>query len=144
MHTRSKSSRFRIFSLAITAIVVAALSLACGGDDSAQQAAPTVDTAQGAAAPSAVEQVKAISADARQCIDLVKAQHYVEAINPCERAVHDSANAKNAEVQQAYNEATAKAKDASREAALKAEADMREGKSAEEAARGALDDALGR
>ena len=139
MHTRSKSSRFRIFSLALSAIIVAALSLACGGDDSAQQAAPTGD-----AAPSVAEQVKAISADARQCIDLVKAQHYVEAITPCERAVRDSANATNVEVQQAYNEATAKAKDASREAALEAAADMREGKSAEETARGALDDALGK
>jgi hypothetical protein len=144
MHTRSKSSRFQIFSLALSAIIVAALSLACGGDDSAQPTAPTVDAAQGDAAPSAAERVKPVSADARQCIDLVKAQHYVEAIDPCERAVRDSANATNVEVQQAYNEATAKAKDASREAALKAEADMREGKSAEETAQGALDDALGK
>jgi hypothetical protein len=149
MGIRSTGPRFRVFLLAITGIAVAAVSLACGGEDdaakqAAQGAAPTTGAVQGGASPqSATEQVKTLSSDARKCIDLVKAERYIEAVDPCERAAKDRANMANAEFKQAYDEGMAEAKEASRAAALKAEADMREGKSAGEAARGAFDDALG-
>ena len=49
--------------------------------------------------------VKKMTADAKSCIDLVKAGSYAEAIAPCERAMRDTAAVGADEVQGAFDQA---------------------------------------
>jgi len=141
MYDRTQGLGFRFLSLTIMGIATAVLALACGSEEGS--APPAVSAAGGEAPTSLSEQVEALSADARTCIDYVEAKRYVEAIDPCERAVNESGNVANTEVQQAYDEAKAEARKATQAAAAKAQSDMMEGKSAEDAAKGALDDSAG-
>jgi len=75
-----------------------ALAIGCGSGEESSTTAPAV----GVAPPTAT--VQEISAEARRCLDLVKSKQYAEAIDPCERALRDTANV---EVQRAYDQAKA-------------------------------------
>lgn len=109
--------------------------LACGeGSDSPDR------TATPASAPNpGSASLQQISAEAMQCLDLVKQERYVEAIDPCGRAVQDSANA---DVKRAYDEAMAVVQKEAEAAAIKAAAGSLSGKPADEAAGSAARDAL--
>ena len=75
-----------------------ALAVGCGSREESSTAAPAASEAP----PTATMQQ--ISAEAQRCLDLVKSEQYAAAIDPCERALRDTANA---EVQRAYDEAKA-------------------------------------
>jgi hypothetical protein len=141
MYDRTQGLGYRFLSLTTVGITTAFLALACGSEEGSLP--PVSSNAEDAAPTSLSGQVKALSADARKCIDYVEAKRYVEAIDPCERAVNESGDVANTEVQQAYDEAKAEAQKATQAAAAEAQSDMMEGKSAEDAAKGALDDAAG-
>ena len=102
----------------------------------ASQVTPKADTV--------VQQVKALSIEAKKCLDLAKAGQYVEAIDPCERALRESSGAAKIEVQQAYDEAKAEIAQASKAAAIQAAAKLLEGTSEGEAAKGVMPDLMGR
>ncbi len=107
--------------------------MACGGESdtpSSQSSAP----ASAPAAKKPAASVQQISADAKKCLDLVKAKRYADAIDPCERALEETANA---EVQQAYDEAKAAVKQEAKAAGVKAASDYMSGKPADEAAKDA-------
>jgi hypothetical protein len=141
LHVSRVTRTLMMTTFALTALV------ACGGDDSAESSGSPA--ASSAAAPAAAqktvtETIKTLSADSKKCLELVRADRYVEAIDPCERAVRESGNAANIEVKQAYDEAKAEVQAASQAAALKASAEMAEGKSAEDAAKDATSDMMGK
>ena len=120
------------------AVCVSAALLACGGsDDSSSAGAGAGGTDSGSATDSTdvVAIAKQISADAKQCIDLVKAARYADAIAPCERATKDSASMANTDVQAAYAEAKQKVKDEAQNAAIQAGADSLNGEDPEDAAK---------
>ena len=75
-----------------------ALAAGCGSREESSTAAPAASEAPATAT------VQEISAEARRCLDLVKSKQYAEAIDPCERALRDTANA---DVQRAYDQAKA-------------------------------------
>jgi F0F1-type ATP synthase membrane subunit b/b' len=83
--------------------------------------------------------VQQISAEAKRCLDLVKKELYVEAIEPCRRAVQDAGNA---DVERAYDEAKAAVQQEAQAAAVKAAAESLSGKPAGEAAEDAASDVL--
>ena len=95
-----------------------ALTVGCGSGEESSTAAPA------ASETPATATVQEISALGQRCLDLVKAKRFAEALDPCERALRDTANV---DVQRAYDQA---------EAAIKQAAAA----GAEEAASGALRD----
>jgi len=110
---------------------------ACGDGGGSSTSAPATAPAEAAeAAPSAQQ----ISAEARSCLDLVKAGRYSDAIAPCERALKDTADA---DVQSAYNEAKAAVEKEAKAAAAKTLSDSMAGKPVDQAAAGAASDAAG-
>jgi hypothetical protein len=111
---------------------------ACGGDpeSSHSQAAPAAAQTPKKPAPS----VRQISADARQCLDLVQARRYADALDPCQRALEDTASV---DVQQAYDEAKAAVQQEAQAAGVKAASDTLSGKPADQAAQDAASSALG-
>jgi len=128
----------RILLLVSSALFCVAM-LACGdAGDSPGTATGTTKAPDAAAKPAA--SVEQISAEAKQCLDLVKSKQYVEAIDPCERALKDTADA---DVKRAYDEAKAAVQEEAQAAAAKAAADSLSGKPADEAAKDAASDALG-
>lgn len=74
------------------------LAVSCGSGEESSTAAPAASEAPDTAT------VQEISAEAQRCLDLVKSKKYAEAIDPCERALRDTANA---DVQRAYDQAKA-------------------------------------
>lgn len=125
------------------AVCVSAALLACGGsDDSSSTGADATGaaasgTSSGSATGSAdvVTTAQQISAEAKQCIDLVKAERYADAIAPCEKAMNDSSSMANADVQAAYAEAKQKVKDEAQNAAIQAGADSLNGEDPGDAAK---------
>ena len=97
--------------------------------------APVAATSTPAAAS-----VQQISVEAKQCLDLVRKKMYVEAVDPCQRAVKDTGNA---DVKRAYDEAVAAVQREAQDAAVKAAAESLSGKPADEAAKDAASSALG-
>jgi membrane protein involved in colicin uptake len=95
-----------------------ALAVACGSGEEPSTGAPAASKTPPA------ETAQEMSADAQRCLDLVKSKQYAEAIDPCERALREAANA---DVQRAYDQA-------------KAEVEQAATSAAEEAASGALRD----
>ncbi len=73
----------------IVVLVIGGFILACGSSET--RTAPAADPSAGdvSAPASSIQQ---LSADAKSCLDLVKAERYVDAIDPCERAVVEGAN----------------------------------------------------
>ena len=129
---------YRIVFLASSALLCVAM-LACGdAGDSPGTATGTTKAPDAAAKPAA--SVEQISAEAKQCLDLVKSKQYVEAIDPCKRALEDTANA---DVKQAYDEAVAEVQKEAQAVAAKAASDSLSGKPADEAAKDAASSALG-
>jgi hypothetical protein len=116
------------------AATLGALVLACGGERDSSGGGP----AAAPAAPKAAA-VQELSAHAKRCLDLVKAKHYAEALDPCQRALAEAASA---DVQRAYDEAKAAVQQEARSAAVKSAAESLSGKPADEAAKGAASDAL--
>jgi F0F1-type ATP synthase membrane subunit b/b' len=128
---------YRILLFVSSALLCVAI-FACGGEsDSPGKAA---GTSAPAAAPEAAASVQQISAEAKQCLDLVRKKLYVEAVDPCQRAVQDTGNA---DVKRAYDEAVAAVQREAQDAAVKAAAESLSGKPADEAAKDAASDALG-
>ncbi len=121
-------------------LITSAVSIVCGvgfvgcGQEAAQEPA-----APAAKAPAPAKSVQEISAEAQRCLDLVKAKQYAEALQPCERAVKDTANA---DVERAYAEAKAEAQKVAEAAAAQAATDALSGKPADEAAKDAAADAM--
>lgn len=113
--------------------------IACGGDSETPSSTPSSTPAASAPKKPAAS-VQQISAEAQQCLDLVKAKRYADAIDPCKRALEDTANA---DVQQAYNEAKAAVQQEAQAAGVKAASDSLSGKPADEAAKDAAAGALG-
>jgi len=126
----------RILLLASSALMCVAM-LACGDASDSPGTATTTAPAAAAKPAASVEQ---ISAEAKQCLDLVKSKQYVEAIDPCQRALEDAASA---DVKRAYDEAVAAVKQETQAAAAKVAAESLSGKPADEAAKDAAADALG-
>jgi hypothetical protein len=129
----------RILLLASSALFCVAM-LGCGDAGDSSGTATTTAPAAPAAASKPAASVQEISAEAKQCLDLVKSQQYVEAIDPCKRALEDTANA---DVKQAYDEAVAEVQKEAQAVAAKAAADSLSGKPADEAAKDAASSALG-
>jgi len=121
--------------LMFSAVALCGFVLACGGDSEA----PRSQAAPAAASKKPAPSVQQISADAKRCLDLVKAGRYADAIDPCKRAVEDTANA---DVQQAYDEAMAAVKREAQAAGIQAASDSLSGKPADEAAMDAATNAL--
>jgi F0F1-type ATP synthase membrane subunit b/b' len=121
--------------LIFCAVALCAFVLACGGESEA----PRSQAAPAAAAKKPAPSVQQISADAKRCLDLVKAERYADAIDPCKRALEETANA---DVQQAYDEATAAVKREAQAAGVQAASDSLSGKPADEAAKDAATNAL--
>ncbi|MBW2274723.1 MAG: hypothetical protein JRG96_15760 [Deltaproteobacteria bacterium] len=117
------------------AAVLCGSVVACGGDSetSHSQTAPAAAPAPKKPAPS----VQQISADARKCLDFVEAGRYADAIDPCQRALEDTASV---DVQHAYDEAKAAVQREAQAAGVKAASDSLSGKPADEAA---MDEARG-
>jgi hypothetical protein len=102
----SRTTHLLTSGLAIVGLC--ALAVACGSGEEPSTAAPAASEAPPTAA------VEQMSAEAQRCLDLVKAKEYAKAIEPCELALRDMANA---EVQRAYDEAKAKVQQAAASAA---------------------------
>ncbi len=124
--------------LLVSSSLLCVLMLACGDSGDSPVTTPTATPAPGAASKPAAS-VQQISAEAKQCLDLVKQKRYVEAMDPCRRAIEDSGNA---DVKRAYDEAVAAAQQEAKSAAVKAAAGGLSGKSVDEAASDAAGDAL--
>ena len=120
------------------ALALAGFLTACGGESESPSAGGDAPAAAPAAEKPAAS-VKQISADAKQCLDLVKAKRYADAIDPCKRALEDTANA---DVQAAYNEAKSAVQQEAQAAGVKAASDSLSGKPADEAAKDAASGAL--
>ncbi len=127
-----------IFVASALSILLCTVFSACGQDSSKG----TSDASGGApAAQAPAKTVQEISAEAQRCLDLVKTKQYAEAIAPCEQALQDTANA---DVERAYAEAKAEMKKVGQDAAAQAATDALSGKPADEAAKDAAADALGK
>ncbi len=96
----SRTTRLVTSSLGIAALC--ALAVGCGNREESPTAAPAAATAQQR------------SGDAQRCLDLVKSKQYAKAIDPCERALRESANV---DVQRAYDQAKAAVQQAAASAA---------------------------
>ncbi len=126
-------------------LAIAALLIACGGEEAAQPSKSPTPSPVKAVAPerSALETVTKMSADAQKCLELARADRYVEAVEVCRIALQDSANA---DVQRAYDEAQAAAREkvqaAAQQAAAEAAAQSLSGEDPVDAAKGALGGAL--
>lgn len=102
----SRTTHLLTSSLAIVGLCT--LAVGCGSGEESSTAAPAASEAP---ATTTVEQ---ISAEGQRCLDLVKSKQYAEAIDPCERALRDTANV---DVQRAYDQAKAAVQQAAASAA---------------------------
>jgi len=105
-------------------VLMSVFMLACGSGDE-EGAKANLEPSASQVTPDAgsvVQQVKALSIEAKKCLDLAKAGQYVEAIDPCERALRNSTGAVMVDVMQAYDEARSHAPKASKAAAREAAA----------------------
>jgi hypothetical protein len=87
-------------------VLMSVFMLACGSGDE-EGAKANLEPSASQVTPDAgsvVQQVKALSIEAKKCLDLTKAGQYVEAIDPCERALRNSSEVP-VDVMQAYDEA---------------------------------------
>ena len=130
----------RLASLGLALVASAAL-IACGGGDESTSTG-SAPAPGGTEAKKEMPTAAQISAEGKQCIDLVKAGRYSDAIAPCEQAMRDSAALANADVKTAYEDAKAKVAEEAQKAAVQAGADVLVGEdagaSAEKAASGML------
>ena len=74
----------------IVVLVIGGFILACGSSET--RTAPAAEPPAGDVSAPAESSIQQLSADAKSCLDLVKAERYVDAIDPCERAVVEGAN----------------------------------------------------
>ena len=99
-------SRSRRVTMVFVAVLMSVFMLACGSGDE-EGAKANLEPSASQVTPDAgsvVQQVKALSIEAKKCLDLAKAGQYVEAIDPCERALRNSSEVP-VDVMQAYDEA---------------------------------------
>lgn len=97
----------RTTHLLATALGVAGLCVLAVGCGSGEEPSTGTKTPAAETAPE-------MSADAQRCLDLVKSKQYAEAIDPCERALREAANA---DVQRAYDQAKSAVEQAATSAA---------------------------
>ncbi len=100
-------SMSRRVTMVFVTVLMSVFMLACGSGDE-EGAKANLEPSASQVTPDAgsvVQQVKALSIEAKKCLDLTKAGQYVEAIDPCERALRNSSEAPKVEVMQAYDEA---------------------------------------
>jgi len=87
-------------------VLMSVFMLACGSGDE-EGAKANLEPSASQVTPDAgsvVQQVKALSIEAKKCLDLTKAGQYAEAMDPCERALRNSSEVPKV-VMQAYDEA---------------------------------------
>ncbi len=99
-------SMSRRVTMVFVTVLMSVFMLACvSGDEEGAKA--NLEPSASQVTPdggSVVQQVKALSIEAKKCLDLTKAGQYVEAIDPCERALRNSSEVP-VDVMQAYDEA---------------------------------------
>ncbi len=116
-------SMSRRVTMVFVTVLMSVFMLACGSGDE-EGAKANLEPSASQVTPDAgsvVQQVKALSIEAKKCLDLTKAGQYVEAIDPCERALRNSSEVP-VDVMQAYDEARSHAPKASKAAAREAAA----------------------
>jgi hypothetical protein len=99
-------SMSRRVTMIFVTVLMSVFMLACGSGDE-EGAKANLEPSASQVTPDAgsvVQQVKALSIEAKKCLDLTKAGQYVEAIDPCERALRNSSEVP-VDVMQAYDEA---------------------------------------
>ncbi len=99
-------SMSRRVTMVFVTVLMSVFMLACGSGDE-EGAKANLEPSASQVTPDAgsvVQQVKALSIEAKKCLDLAKAGQYVEAIDPCERALRNSSEVP-VDVMQAYDEA---------------------------------------
>lgn len=99
-------SMSRRVTMVFVTVLMSVFMLACGSGDE-EGAKANLEPSASQVTPDAgsvVQQVKALSIEAKKCLDLTKAGQYVEAIDPCERALRSSSEVP-VDVMQAYDEA---------------------------------------
>jgi hypothetical protein len=99
-------SMSRRVTMVFVTVLMSVFMLACGSGDE-EGAKANLEPSASQVTPDAgsvVQQVKALSIEAKKCLDLTKAGQYVEAIDPCERALRNSSEVP-VDVMQAYDEA---------------------------------------
>jgi hypothetical protein len=100
-------SMSRRVTMVFVTVLMSVFMLACGSGDE-EGAKANLEPSASQVTPDAgsvVQQVKALSIEAKKCLDLTKAGQYEEAMDPCERALRNSTGAAMADVMQAYDEA---------------------------------------
>ncbi len=122
---------FSGFTVTIAAAALMAVAGCQGGGDQ-ESAGGDAGKAAGGEGEATMEQ---LSADAKSCLELVKAKNYTEAIAPCQAAVKAGANT---DVEKALEEAKAALAEKGGDAAMKAAGEAMEGKPAGEAAKDAM------
>lgn len=116
-------SMSRRVTMVFVTVLMSVFMLACGSGDE-EGAKANLEPSASQVTPDAgsvVQQVKALSIEAKKCLDFAKAGQYAEAIDPCERALRNSSEVP-VEVMQAYDEARSHAPKASKAAAPEAAA----------------------
>ena len=99
-------SMSRRVTMVFVTVLMSVFMLACGSGDE-EGAKANLEPSASQVTPDAgsvVQQVKALSIEAKKCLDLTKAGQYVEAIDPCERALRNGSEVP-VDVMQAYDEA---------------------------------------
>ena len=116
-------SMSRRVTMVFVTVLMSVFMLACGSGDE-EGAKANLEPSASQVTPDAgsvVQQVKALSIEAKKCLDLTKAGQYVEAIDPCERALRNSSEVP-VDVMQAYDEARSHVVQTSKAAAREAAA----------------------
>lgn len=116
-------SMSRRVTMVFVTVLMSVFMLACGSGDE-EGAKANLEPSASQVTPDAgsvVQQVKALSIEAKKCLDLTKAGQYVEAIDPCERALRNSSEVP-VDVMQAYDEARSHVVPTSKAAAREAAA----------------------
>lgn len=117
-------SMSRRLTMIFVTVLMSVFMLACGSGDE-EGAKANLEPSASQVTPDAgsvAQQVKALSIEAKKCLDLAKAGQYAEAMDPCERALRNSTGAAMADVMQAYDEARSHVPKASKAAAREAAA----------------------
>jgi hypothetical protein len=117
-------SMSRRLTMIFVTVLMSVFMFACGSGDE-EGAKANLEPSASQVTPDAgsvAQQVKALSIEAKKCLDLAKAGQYAEAMDPCERALRNSTGAAMADVMQAYDEARSHVPKASKAAAREAAA----------------------